>query len=109
MNTAVRNEVPEPGRSSPYEWNSRFVWQGDFRFIMKNLVLKDFRIRYRNMSLGVFWSLLNPSVMMLVMDVRFHEDFSFEDAEFPRFRSLRPGAVQFLHHRLDQRHHLHCR
>jgi hypothetical protein len=44
---------------------------GQYQSLIRNLVVRDLKVRYRNSVLGVLWSLMNPLLMMLVFTVVF--------------------------------------
>ncbi len=47
-----------------------------YRYLLENLVMRDFKLRYRRSVLGVLWSVLNPLLMCLVYWIVFSSLFS---------------------------------
>lgn len=70
-------------RSNPHiSWGTRLLYAGRsvldriaelwrYRELIRNLVTRDLKVRYRNSMLGVLWSLVNPLLMMIVFTVVF--------------------------------------
>jgi ABC-type polysaccharide/polyol phosphate export permease len=44
-----------------------------YRSLLRNLVARDLKVRYRRSVLGVVWTMLNPLLMMIVITVVFAE------------------------------------
>ena len=48
-----------------------------YKDLVKQLVTKDIKLKYRRSFLGYFWSILNPLLIMAVMVVVFSQIFRF--------------------------------
>lgn len=56
-----------------------------FRFLLQNLISRDFKLKYRRSVLGVVWSVLNPLLMCLVMVAVFSSIFDMRGAGIENF------------------------
>ena len=81
-----------------------------YRELIRNLVIRDLKVRYKNSVLGVLWSLLNPLLMTLVFTVVFTLMIPSDIARtFPVFFLCGFLPWSFLLVVGDGRQQAHCR
>ena len=56
-----------------------------YKPLMRELVVRDLKVKYRRSFLGYVWSLLNPLLMMTVMSVVFSYMFRFDIPNYPLY------------------------
>ena len=66
-----------------------------YTFLMKQLILRDFKVKYKRSVLGVVWSLLYPVLMMAVMAVVFSQMFKFKTEGTNYIVYLMTGLIMF--------------
>ena len=66
-----------------------------YSFLLKQLVSRDFKVKYKRSVLGVLWSLLYPVLTMAVMAIVFTNVFKFTTPGVNYLAYLMSGLVMF--------------
>ena len=64
-----------------------------YRYLLLCLVDRDYKVKYRRSVLGILWSMLNPIMMMIVLNAVFSRVFRADIENFPLY--LITGQVVF--------------
>ena len=64
-----------------------------FSELLKQLIIRDIKLKYRRSYLGYLWSILNPLLLMIVLVIVFSNLFRFDIPNFPLY--LIAGHVLF--------------
>lgn len=64
-----------------------------FDELLKQLIIRDIKLKYRRSYLGYLWSILNPLMLMVVMVIVFSNLFRFDIPNFPLY--LLSGQIIF--------------
>lgn len=76
-------------------WHERLKEFIHYRDLLKHLVVRDIKLKYRRSILGYLWSVLDPMLIMIVMTIVFSTMFSRNIDNFPVY--LFTGQLLFLY------------
>ena len=83
-----KNEIGKPSRAL-----NLFIAFDRYNYLMKQLVSRDFKTKYKRSTLGILWSFLNPLLTMLVQYIVFSTLFKSDIPNFALY--LLTGIVCF--------------
>lgn len=66
-----------------------------YSFLIEQLIIRDFKVKYKRSVLGVVWSILYPLLMMLVMSIVFSSLFVLDSSRENSLVYLMSGIVVF--------------
>jgi ABC-type polysaccharide/polyol phosphate export permease len=66
-------------------WRARWQDLIDYRYLLRNLVVRDLKARYKNSVLGILWSVLNPLFLMIVFTILFSVLANNQIRQYPIF------------------------
>ena len=66
-----------------------------YSFLMKQIILRDFKVKYKRSVLGILWSLLYPVLMMAVMTIVFSQVFKLKAEGVNFIVYLMTGLIMF--------------
>lgn len=67
------------------DWRDRLRELWHYRYLLRNLVSRDLKDRYKNSVLGILWSLLSPLFLMLVFTILFSVLANNQIRDYPIF------------------------
>lgn len=67
-----------------------------YRFLMRQLVSKDIKLKYRRSFLGYLWSILNPLMIMVIMVIVFSSMFRSDIENFPVYLIIGQTLFNFM-------------
>lgn len=53
-----------------------------YQFLLRELVVREIKLKYKRSALGILWSVLNPLLMMLILNIVFSALFRFDIPNF---------------------------
>lgn len=74
--------------------NIKYIWK-KYSFLLQQLIVRDFKIKYKRSVLGVLWSLLYPLLTMAVLALVFTNVFKFSTPGVSYLAYLMSGLVVF--------------